>query len=287
MCFIARKKYRWLSVILFVSILLLHTAFLSSCSNADNPSEDKHAQQKSPVSNMVFIADGEFFMGSTDDEAKSDEKPIHKVYLKAFYIDRYEVTNREYRQFILQTGRPAPQVNQEWAQPFNWQGTSFPEGQENYPVTLVSWNDASAYAAWAGKRLPTEAEWEKAARGGLISQKYPFGNDLELHQANFDKGYLRSKKINPVGSYKPNGIGIYDMAGNVWEWCRDWYGEDYYKDAPSQNPTGPAEGLYRVFRGGSWINDKNGLRCSQRGKNAPDYKSHSVGFRCALSADND
>ena len=235
---------------------------------------------------MVLIPSGEFIMGAgnNDADARADEKPQHKVYLEAYYIDRYEIRNKDYRNFILAQGFPAPYVDQEWAKPYNWEGTSYPVGRGDDPVVLVSWKDAQAYAAWAGKRLPSEAEWEKASRGGLIGQNYPLGNSLELDHASFDKGLLRSKEISPVGTYKPNNYGLYDMAGNVWEWCQDWYAQDYYKEAPAKNPQGPSEGLYRIFRGGSWMASEKALRCSQRGKNVPEYKSHTVGFRCALSA---
>jgi formylglycine-generating enzyme required for sulfatase activity len=233
---------------------------------------------------MVYIPAGEFIMGSADENVTLDEKPAHKIILKAYYIDKCEVTNSQYQQFIQQTGHPAPFVDAEWAAPYNWHGVSFPEGMANYPVVLVTWDDARTYAQWAGKRLPTEAEWEKAARGGLISQKYPYGNTLELHHANFYKGFMRKRSLMPVGSFVPGGFGLYDMAGNVWEWCQDWYDDAYYKITPSANPQGPAEGLYRVMRGGCWINDKNYLRCAQRSKNVPENRSHLVGFRCILSA---
>ncbi|MCP4715603.1 MAG: formylglycine-generating enzyme family protein [Deltaproteobacteria bacterium] len=236
---------------------------------------------------MAFIPSGTFNMGSDDSASKKDERPAHSVSLAAYYIDLNEITNRQYQTFIKQTSRPAPFVDRDWARPYNWQGTDFPEGTGDYPVVLVSWHDAGAYAAWAGKRLPTEAEWEKAARGGLLDAVYPFEDTYATFtEANYYKGLIRGKKLKPVGSYAPNGFGLRDMGGNVWEWCRDWYGEFYYQQAPETDPAGPAEGQYRVLRGGSWINDKRFLRCSQRAKNAPEYKSHTVGFRCALSADS-
>ena len=268
-------------------IIFFLSLFLGSCSNSEQNSAGREPGNNNLLlHNMVLIPAGEFIMGSDnkDSDAKPDEAPKHKVYLDAYYIDQYEITNSDYQKFILGTGSPAPQVNQEWAKPYNWSGASYPEGRGNHPVILISWKDAQAYAAWAGKRLPTEAEWEKASRGGLTGQKYPGGNTLELNHASFAKGYLRSKEISRAGSFKPNSFGLYDMAGNVWEWCQDWYDEQYYKDSPPGNPAGPSEGFYKVFRGGSWITDEKGLRCSQRGKNVPDYKSHTVGFRCALSA---
>jgi len=256
--------------------LLMMLAFAAGSSG-----EQKAAS--APALDMAYIPGGTFTMGSEDKDAGPDEKPEHTVYLGGFYMDRHEVTNRQYREFILATGHSPPFLDTDWAKPYNWTGTSYPAGTDNHPVVLVSWQDACDYAAWAGKRLPTEAEWEKAARGGLVKQPYPLGKTLEFDHASFDKGYLRTKKIFPVESFKPNPLGLYDMAGNVWEWCQDWYGEKYYKVSPEKNPLGPAEGAYRVLRGGSWINDEKALRCAQRSKNVPEYKSYIIGFRCAKS----
>lgn len=234
---------------------------------------------------MVLIPEGPFQMGSPDPSVgKNDERPVHCVYLESFYIDKYEVTNRQYKKFVDETGYPAPEIkNKPWLEPFIWKNKTFPEGRGDYPVVLVSWHDASAYAKWAGKRLPTEAEWEKACRGKLNGHHFPFGNRLEFSQASFNKGYVRGKKLEPVGTYLPNSAGLYDIAGNVWEWCFDWYDENYYQTSPGNNPEGPDNGTYRVYRGGSWINDRNYLRCAARGKNVPEYRSPSIGFRCALT----
>lgn len=234
---------------------------------------------------MVFVPAGEFVMGSINENVSEDEKPAHSVFINSFYIDRHEVTNSQYQKFILATGHAAPFVDKPWAAPYNWNGTEYPEGKGDYPVVLVSWDDAQAYARWAGKRLPTEAEWEKAMRGNLVSKPYPLGDQLEMSHANFNKGFLRHNALQPVERFAPNGYGLYDMAGNVWEWCQDWYHESYYTISPSHNPAGPREGVYRVLRGGAWVNDKEFLRCSQRGKNIPDSKSHIIGFRCALSVE--
>jgi iron(II)-dependent oxidoreductase len=233
---------------------------------------------------MVLIPEGEFFMGNPDeDDVHYDEKPCHKVYLDAFWIDCYEVTNRHYKMFVDETGHKAPYVDTDWASPYNWEIGSYPAGRADYPVVLVSWEDATAYAAWAGKRLPTEAEWEKAARGGLAKKYYPWGNKIDKLHASYFTSITIKNEMKPAGSLIQNPYGIYDIAGNVWEWCADWYGKPYYRMSPYENPQGPEEGRYRVFRGGSWTSNEEFLRCSERAKNVPVYRSHVLGFRCAQS----
>ena len=231
---------------------------------------------------MVLIPAGDFFMGAIDEsDTHYDEMPGHRVYLDGFWIDRYEVTNRMYKNFIDETGHRAPYVNAEWAQPYNWKDNTYPLGKADFPVVLVSWEDAAAYAAWAGKRLPSEAEWEKAARGGLVKKKYPWGDQITKHNANYFTSITEKNQMKPVGTFPPNSFGIYDSAGNVWEWCADWYDQTYYKKSPEKNPPGPESGTYRVYRGGAWINREKHLRCSERARNAPVHQSHIIGFRCA------
>ena len=205
---------------------------------------------------MVLIPVGSFSMGSN---VFADEQPIHTVHVDAFYMDAYEVTVGQYKQFVSATGhRSLP----------DWSSGYSPT--DNHPVVGVSWGDAVAYATWAGKRLPTEAEWEYAARGGLSGKWYPWGySDPGENQANFaDKNvdqWLRDlgpdytwadlsvddsyQFTAPVGSFLANGYGLYDMAGNVWEWCSDWYDENYYGISPLKNPQGPGIGENRVLRG--------------------------------------
>jgi len=234
---------------------------------------------------MVLVPEGEFFMGDPDeDDIHYDENPLHKVYLDAFWIDCYEVTNYLYKRFVDETGYPYPHVDADWAIPYNWENGNFPPGKGNYPVVLVSWKDAAAYAEWAGKRLPTEAEWEKAARGGLVKKQYPWGDKTDETDANYFTSITTKNKMKPVGTLYPNPYVIYDIAGNVWEWCADWYGKTYYRRNPYKNPQGPEKGRYRVFRGGSWINTREFLRCSERARNVPIYRSYIIGFRCAKSA---
>jgi len=232
---------------------------------------------------MVLIPAGEFQMGSNE---SSNEKPVHTVYLDAFYIDKYEVTNAQYRKFVKAIGRKEPDgysfVNGTWQNGFKpWSDSNF-KG-DNQPVVCVSWNDAKAYADWIGKRLPTEAEWEKAARGGLVGKKYPWGDILTHDDANYTG--TGGKDIwtftSPVGSFKPNGYGLYDMAGNVWEWCADWYGSNYHATSPKSNPAGSASGSSRVLRGGSWLDNDDRLRVAFRNDSGPPALYGIIGFRCA------
>jgi len=249
---------------------------------------------------MVLIPAGEFQMGDMLNEGHADERPVHKVYLDAFYIDRYEVTNAQYRRFVQATGHREPEgygyVDGEWKEGFRpwlvgygyvdgeWKEGFKPWSDENFngddqPVVCVSWEDAEAYAEWADKRLPTEAEWEKAARGGLVGMSYPWGDKITGENANYGKS-INEGMTTPVGSYPPNGYGLYDMTGNAWEWCADWYGSGYYRDSPGENPTGPNSGKLRVFRGGSWLNSPYELRVANRNVIGPTYSYTFIGFRC-------
>jgi len=218
---------------------------------------------------MVLIPAGEFQMGSNDYD---DEKPVHTVYLDAFYMDAYEVTNAQYKKFMDATGHRAPEY---------WNDPKY--NAPNQPVGGVSWYDAKAYADWAGERLPTEAEWEKAARGGLVGKKYPWGDTLTHDEANYfgTGGKDMWEYASPVGSFAPNGYGLYDMVGNVWEWCADWYGSAYYAMSPGRNPRGPSSGSSRVLRGGSWSVVGSSRRVATRDSSDPTYTSSAVGFRCA------
>jgi len=217
---------------------------------------------------MVLIPAGEFEMGSN--AGRNDEKPVHTVYLDAFYMDKYEVTNAQYKKFMDATGYKAPAL---------WDDPRFNDPQ--HPIVGVDWNDANEYCKWAGKRLPAEAEWEKAARSGLVRKEYPWGDTLSHEDANYEGtgGKDKWEYTSPVGSFAPNGYGLYDMVGNVYEWCADWYDENYYASSPKLNPMGPGSGKERVFRGGSWYLSFR-LRVADRDRSDPTYYFSFVGFRC-------
>lgn len=221
---------------------------------------------------MISIPAGQFTMGSSASNAPYDEKPVHTVYVNAFYIDIIEVTNKQYKNFLDDTNHKKPAY---------WSNSRF--NKPDFPVVGVTWEDAQAYAAWAGKRLPTEAEWEYAARGGLPNAKFPWGDDGAKGRACFGKPYTHGVPEN-VSSYSANGFKLFDMAGNVSEWCSDWYRADSYKDAQSNNPTGPSNTNSKVIRGGSWYEDDYYLRCSARKGMSPTTNSNAVGFRCVTSA---
>jgi formylglycine-generating enzyme required for sulfatase activity len=235
-------------------------------------SQEKSVSTKLPEGSMVLIPAGEFTMGSQDGDA--DERPAHKVQVNAFSMDVYEVTVRQYAEFLRAEG---------FHSPLDWKTMNQPTHQK-YPVANVDWADAAAYCKWAGKRLPTEAEWEKAARG-TDGRLYPWGNDppTPLH-ANYGKtGSHNYEALAPVGTFE-NGkspYGIYDMAGNVWEWVSDWYDTDYYKNSPQQNPEGPPTGGFKVIRGGAWNTSARNLRSSDRYWDPPSFRSlYFPGFRC-------
>jgi serine/threonine-protein kinase len=220
---------------------------------------------------MAFIPAGEFEMGNEGGDG--DEDPVHTVYLDAYWIDKYEVTNAQY-DLCVQSGE------------CELPGCS---DRDNLPVVCVDWYDAQAYCTWAGARLPSEAEWEKAARGDLEGQLYPWGDEdpnciLGAENGAQFRGSDCGDQLVEVGSYAPNGFGLFDMAGNVWEWVADWYDSNYYILSPTENPPGPEDGGARVLRGGSWLNHEGRLRVSERYSSYPDNPvNYYFGFRCASS----
>ena len=251
-----------------------------------------------PPEGMVYIPAGEFEMGSNDAEAGNNEQPVRKVYVDAFYMDETEVTNLQFKEFLLENPRwQKGRVNKQFANNNylkDWNGNNYPQGKANHPVVYVSWYAAMAYSEWADKRLPTEAEWEYAARGDLKGKKYPNGNTITARDANFNKNV---KDTTPVGKYPANGYELYDMAGNVWEWCLDEYDSEFYFTFPrngvARNPLSGANSVgwilnnytqiksIRVLRGGSWYYSAQDVRVASRSYATPTNTLHAVGFRCA------
>jgi formylglycine-generating enzyme len=215
---------------------------------------------------MIFVQGGTFQMGSTSGD--SDEQPAHSVTLSSFYMDAKEVTVAQYRTFCTATGRAFPE-----APSWGW--------QDDNPIVIVSWDSAAAYAEWAGKRLPTEAEWEYAARGGRLSQGYTYSGSNSMGTVAW---YISNSghRTQPVGTKMPNELSIYDMSGNVWEWCSDWYDPAYYSTSPLTNPKGPSSGTNRVLRGGCWDHYEYNCRVSDRYWRNPSFGfGYYGGFRCA------
>ncbi len=235
---------------------------------------------------MVMVPAGWFLMGSdpkADRAAGPQEQPQRLVYLDTFWIDRYEVTNVQYLRYVLATGADWP--------PY-WREEPFPEKMALHPVIGVSWWEADAYCRWAGKRLPTEAEWEKAARG-TDGRIFPWGNEpagwLKSNIAH--PGSKRGTKYPPLANVNryDRGVspyGVYQMAGNVSEWVADWFDPEYYRRGETRNPTGPSQGTDKVFRGGSWNEDPEVARSAGRNAAAPDHRSYLIGFRCAKTEVN-
>ncbi|MBI3922092.1 MAG: SUMF1/EgtB/PvdO family nonheme iron enzyme [Armatimonadetes bacterium] len=230
---------------------------------------DRAKMEINPIdgAEMVYIPAGEFIMGR--DKGEDDEKPMHTVYLDSYWIYKYEVTVAQYRSFCQATNRKMPR-----APDWGW--------KKNHPIVNVSWHDAKAYCDWACVQLPTEAQWEKAARG-TDGRIYPWGNEMDRDRRRCAEGFFTLfGGTKPVGSY-PSGVspfGVYDLAGNVWEWCADRYDRDYYKISPSRNPAGPGPGECRVLRGGSW-HSANINFTSTRASDWPINRDNIDGFRCA------
>ena len=227
-------------------------------------------------------------MGDHLDKMKA-ALPVHKVKLDGFYMDSHEITVGQFKRFLKQSGYKPEAVKAGWDINKLWNEVKKWSPTDEHPVVFVSWNDATAYAKWAGKRLPTEAEWEYAARGGRVGKRYSWGDDKKVARdyANYVGRGGRDKwegvpngGTAPVGSFKPNGYSLYDMAGNVWEWCGDWYGSDYYSKSPAKNPPGPGTGKSRVLRGGSWYFATSYLRVAYRDDYAPGAGNYGLGFRC-------
>ena len=275
------------NVIIFICAAHLFLSGIIGCQNEET--------SVGPPKDMKLIPAGEFLIGSH--EGDDIEKPVHSVYVDAFYMDKYEVTNEQYAEFLnakrkhVDAGKTWYRIGEEDARiEYVNRVYRVKVGYKNHPVVEVSWYGAMAYAKWKGKRLPTEAEWEKASRGNLVGIKYPWGNSIDSTQANYNQNI---GDTTTVGKYQVNGYGLYDMAGNVWEWCLDEYNESFYAISPRHNPIAGASGIERVvkhftrvntprvMRGGSWLPSERFLRVAQRYYDAPSRANDNLGFRCA------
>ncbi|WP_413408501.1 formylglycine-generating enzyme family protein [Paenibacillus amylolyticus] len=291
----------------------------------------EHTKSEPTASSMIRLEGGDFCMGTDGNEgfAEDGEGPARKVWISPFYLDRYAVTNAQFQDFIRDTrykteaekfgnsfvfylllasdqrrNRATMVAQTPWWHVIEGANWMHPEGKGsdleermNHPVVHVSWNDALAYCEWAGKRLPTEAEWEYAARGGLFQARYPWGDELTpdgKHMCNIWQGEFPTNNdaldgyvgTAPVDEYEPNGYGIYNMAGNVWEWCVDVFNPYYHQQTPNINPLENGRGHVHSMRGGSYLcHDSycNRYRVAARNKNTPDSSSGNVGFRCAAN----
>lgn len=259
---------------------------------ADQPSGEPRGADGSSVplgkdaAPMVLVPEGEFTMGSND--GLGNERPEHKVLLDSYYIDQFEVTISRYAKFLKETGHPAPPL---------WDEESVNTAGDR-PAVGLTWQDAVTYCKWAGKRLPTEAEWEKAARG-TDGRRYPWGNMQPFVDiANYNRGQWVSYAITLIPVETVGGMsvrhgtkgggqspyGAFQMAGNAAEWVADWYDRGYYQKSPDRNPKGPAEGERRVIRGGSWVDLPAGVRSTVRVSAEPDFRDLTLGARCAMDA---
>jgi formylglycine-generating enzyme required for sulfatase activity len=247
--------------------------------NSSQAQLDRLRKSKSlePLSDspMVEIPAGEFVMGFDGTQALEDERPKHRVWLDAFSIDPYEVTTAQYALFLALEKRPTP---------WQWETVDLSQHGDR-PVIGVDWHDADAYCRWKGKRLPTEAEWEKAARGS-DGRLYPWGNQVPTKElANFALGarFSYNQVLMPVRSHEQgkSPYGLYHMAGNAYEWVQDWYLSNYYETSPERNPRGPEQGQFKVLRGGSWSDLPKYLLTYGRFKLQPETRNSYTGFRCA------
>ncbi len=230
---------------------------------------------------MVLVPEGEFTMGRTkltpDDKTIMrprillDDRPARNVFVSAFHIDVKEVTHEQYAVFVAATKRAAP---------YHWVDGKPPADLLTAPAFNVTWNDAVDYCKWQGKRLPTEAEWEKAARGGKEGLDYPLSNKIDAKSAR----YANTAGPLPVGKFPPNDYGLYDMIGNVAEWCSDWFDRDYYSKNENKDPQGPPMGQYKVIRGGAWSDAAKILKLNYRNWVRPNQRTPNIGFRCVLPA---
>lgn len=279
------KKGNCLFILIASISLIFIISFLLSCKTRGKE------RYLIPHLEMVGIPGGEFMMGANNGE--TDEIPIHKVKIRPFYMSRTEITVKQFRMFIQDTryktdaerrgGMISTPKGRIWEKKANWK-TPFLSQTDDHPVVLVSWNDARAFCRWMWKktglrfRLPTEAEWEYACRAGSIGEYYGQLDMIAWYE------YNSNGMTHPVKQKKANLFGLFDMTGNVWEWCNDWYEKRYYKVSPFENPNGPLNGKYKVNRGGSWCSKPQRLRVSFREHDPPDFAFYRIGFRVAYSS---
>ncbi len=237
-------------------------------------SSDSFVQESPLPDDMVIIPAGPFIRGTM--AGGFDEQPPREIYLDAFEIDRYEVTNYQYGLFVAATG------HRKAGPPSRYAKNVGKMRGLNQPVVYVSWEDAEEYCRWKGKRLPTEAEWEKAMRGP-DGRLWPWGNDQRPNGANWARVHDGYEVTARVGSFDADKspYGVMDGAGNVMEWVADWYSETYYRESPDRNPTSPEFGTYRVLRGGGYTTTGADVRITSRSKMVPDFRDETIGFRCA------
>ena len=263
------------------TLLVIQLAFLGIALGAESETKEIVGKDGAP---MVIVPEGVFPMGvpKAARDGGVDERPNHDVYVDTFYIDTYEVTNGRYLQFLTETGHRIPQHPSDPSKGL-WKGNTMPESVVDLPVINVDWYDAKSYCEWADKRLPTEAEWEKAAKGPN-DWRFPWG-DVEPtdRHLNYNQVWHGEATLVPVGIYEPgkSPYGAYDMAGNVWEWVADWYDPQYYSKSPPSNPKGPETGTHKVLRSSGWQVETPQVRIFTRIKMDPLGRNHSTGFRCA------
>ena len=301
----------WLSGMLVLMMLIL-----AACTNAESqppteaaplPAASETQPPTSPIPSptaiplettftdgfgtpMSLVPAGPFEMGSADGAA--DEMPIHTVMLDAFYIDLYEVTNSQFFACVDEGICDTPANTTSFDSSYSRQHYYGTIEYGGFPVIYVSWYDAQDYCQWRGARLPTEAEWEKAARGGLEGARYPWGDEAPVCESGAENGArfdddadCNDIDTDQVGNYAPNGYGLFDMAGNLWEWVSDWYDDGYYANSPTSNPQGPQEGSFPVLRGGSWQDSADHIRVADRRFNDPKSGALMIGFRCARNVE--
>jgi formylglycine-generating enzyme len=266
-----------------ISAVVLWAAEPSAAQPSPKPVNEVVGKDGAP---MILVPAGLFPMGvpKGDRDGGRDEYPRHEVVLDHYYIDKYEVTHGRYAEFVKATGHRTPE-NPKYPKRTLW-SDHLSDSLSERPVINVDWQDSEAYCRWAGKRLPTEAEWEKAARG-TEDRRFPWGNvePTDKH-LNFNQKWKGEKTLMPVGSYEAgkSPFGAYDMAGNVWEWVADWYDPLYYEKSPGTNPKGPDTGTYKVLRSSGWSVETPLVRLFTRVKSDPKNRNDSTGFRCAKDA---